>query len=113
METSTYIKHTKTSPKKLRLVAKSIKKMPVRHALDTLSLSRTRASKILYKSILSALDTFLSSSKEEMSMVQFKLLTIEEGSRLKRFRSGSKGNAKPYRRKMSHIKIILTTQTQN
>ncbi len=107
MESKAYIKHTKTSPKKLRLIVKSIKKMSVRKALDTLFLSRERASKILYKSILSALNTFLSSSKEDVGMVQFKVLTIEEGSRLKRFRSGSRGTAKPYRRKMSHIKIAL------
>lgn len=108
METNAYIKHVKTSPKKLRLVVKSIKKMSVKQALDTLSLSRLRASKIMYKSIFSALSTFSSSSKEEMGLVQFKVLTIEEGSRLKRFRSGSRGSAKSYRRKMSHIKIVLT-----
>lgn len=113
METNAYIQHIKTSPKKLRLIVKSVKKMPVRQALETLFYSRTRASKILYKSIKSAMDTFLSASKENAAMVQFKLLTVEEGSRLKRFRSGARGIARPYRRKMSHIKIVLTAIAKN
>jgi len=34
-------------------------------------------------------------------------LTVEEGQKLKRYLPGSRGNVKPIKRRMSHIKIIL------
>jgi len=40
-------------------------------------------------------------------MLKFKLLTIEEGHVLKRYKPGSRGMANPIKRRLSHIKIIL------
>jgi len=34
-------------------------------------------------------------------------LSIEDGNRLKRFKAGGRGTAKPILRRFSHIKIIL------
>ena len=45
-----------------------------------------------------------------METVTFKSIEINEGPRMKRFRPGSKGRANPYKRRMSHIKIVLTDE---
>lgn len=45
----------------------------------------------------------------DSGLLQFKSVAIEEGLRLKRFRAGSKGMAKPFRHEYSHIKLVLTT----
>lgn len=110
MQLTAYIKYLKTSPKKLRLAAAPIRKMSVQRALDTLFYTPDRAAKILYKSIKSAADNAAAVSKQDLSVLQFNLLAIEEGSRLKRFKSGGRGTAKPYKRRSAHIKIILETK---
>ncbi|MCR4312671.1 MAG: uL22 family ribosomal protein, partial [Candidatus Roizmanbacteria bacterium] len=42
----------------------------------------------------------------------FKLLSVEQGQKLKRYKPGSRGNAKPINRRMSHIKIILEAKVE-
>lgn len=50
--------------------------------------------------------------KVQADVLQFKLLTIEEGRKLNRFKAGSKGMAKPIVRRYSHIKIVLVEKAQ-
>ena len=67
----------------------------------------TDASEILYKAIKSAISSARQTLKVEDNLLKFKLLSVEQGQKLKRYRPGSRGNAKPINRRMSHIKIIL------
>jgi large subunit ribosomal protein L22 len=46
-------------------------------------------------------------SKINENLLKFKLLTIEEGSRLKRYRAGGRGGVKPFVHRLSHIRVIL------
>lgn len=110
MEARAYIKYLKTSPKKLRFLVGEIKKMGPVKALDHLFYTHKRAAKFLYKAIKSALDNAEKVLKRDKNLFEFKLLTIEEGPRLKRFRAGGRGVAKPYKIKTAHIKIILTVK---
>lgn len=107
MKVTSYSKYVRTSSKKLQLIAATVRKMPPQQVLDRLFLSRKKSAKILYKSIKSALDNAVNTFKLDQSMLQFKVLAIEEGPRLKRFRRGSRGTAKPYIRPTAHIKIVL------
>jgi len=76
-------------------------------SLDFLKYERTDAAVILYKAIKSAISSARQILKVEDNLLDFKLLTVEQGQKLKRYRPGSRGNAKPINRRMSHIKIIL------
>jgi hypothetical protein len=67
----------------------------------------TDAAVILYKAIKSAISSARQILKVEDNLLNFKLLSVEQGQKLKRFRPGSRGNAKPINRRMSHVKIIL------
>jgi hypothetical protein len=40
----------------------------------------------------------------------FKEIQINEGPRLKRYRAGARGRAKPYKKRMSHIRIVLVVK---
>jgi len=73
----------------------------------------TDASEILYKAIKSALSSARQILKVEDNLLNFKLLSVEQGRKLKRYRPGSRGNAKPINRRMSHIKIILEVRSVN
>ncbi|GIW64100.1 MAG: hypothetical protein KatS3mg092_0033 [Patescibacteria group bacterium] len=110
MESKTYIKNVIISPKKLRFYLKDIKKLTPVEALERLFYGQQKATKILYQAIKSAINNAKQTLKIDENLLKFKVLTVEEGLRLKRYRAGSRGTAKPILKRRSHIKIILEGQ---
>ncbi|OGK28667.1 hypothetical protein A3D06_01630 [Candidatus Roizmanbacteria bacterium RIFCSPHIGHO2_02_FULL_40_9] len=111
MESKAIIKHVRISPIKLRTLVDGIKVMHPQTALDRLSFSQKRSAKVLYKAIKSAVDNGKNKIDLQNSSVYFKKLSIDEGAFLKRSRAGSKGTGKPYKRKSSHITVIIEQRT--
>lgn len=111
MESTTYLKNLRISPKKLRFLMPDIKKLKPVVALDYLFYIQNKPAKIFYKAIKSALSNAKIALKVNEDLLKFKVLTIEEGQKLKRYRPGSRGTAKPFKRRMAHIKIILQSET--
>ena len=66
-----------------------------------------RGTKILYKAIESAVANATRTLKTDASLLNFKVLTIEEGLVMKRFKPGARGNVRPIKKRMSHVKIVL------
>ncbi len=112
MESITYQKNLKVSPKKLRMIRDNIFKMSPKEALDYLLYAPTKPAKTYYKVLNSAIQNAVNSLKVQADVLQFKLLTIEEGRKLNRYKAGSKGMAKPIVRRYSHIKVILVEKAQ-
>lgn len=111
-ESKTYIKNINISPKKLRFYLKSVKKMTPVSAMDYLFYGQQRATKILYQAIKSAISNAKNSLKVNEDLLKFKLFTVEEGLRLKRYRPGGRGTPKPIMKRKSHIRIILVASTK-
>lgn len=109
MEIKAYIKYNKVTPKKLRFLLDDVKKRTPEDALNYLFYNPRRSGKALYKGIKSAVDNAKSAFKIDVNLLKFKTLIVEMGPSLKRYNAGSKGSAKPFVRKMSHIKIVLET----
>ena len=107
MEAKAYFINLPVSPKKVRFYLPAIKNKKPIDSLDYLFYERTDAADILYKAIKSAISSARQLLKVEDSLLNFKVLTVEQGQKLKRYRPGSRGNANPINRRMSHIKIIL------
>lgn len=112
MEVKTYIKNLRISPKKLRFFLKSIKKLKPVQVLDHLFYHQKRAAKIWYKAIKSAIDNAKSRFNAKDEAINFKLLTVEQGSAMKRYRSGGRGTVKPYKRRTAQIKIVLEVKEE-
>lgn len=106
-ESITYLKNLRISPKKLRFYISEIRKMKPSELKDNLYYERTAAGKILYKAVQSAISNAKTTLKADENMLRFKLFTIEEGNKIKRFRPGGRGTPKPIVKRRSHIKIIL------
>lgn len=109
MEVMTIQKYIHTPPRKLRLVADMIRKMSPDQALDVLKVTPKAAAKDLSK----ALQTVLASAKQSgMSSEKavFKKIEINESTKMRRFRAGTRGRAKPYKKRMSHIRIVLSDE---
>jgi len=57
------------------------------------------------------LQTVLANAKVagmDLQKIEFKKLEIDESMKMRRFRAGTRGRVKPYKKRMSHIKIVLT-----
>lgn len=109
MEIKAYIKYNKVTPKKLRFILDDVKKKTPVDALNYLFYNTRKSSKLLYKAIKSAVDNAKNTYKIDENLLKFKTLIVEMGPSIRRHRAGSKGSAKPFTRKMSHIKIVLET----
>jgi ribosomal protein L2 len=95
------------SPKKLRFILPEIKKMTPAQSLDHLFYSPRKGSRIFYKAVKSAIDNAKYTLKVSEDLLKFKVFTVEQGNVLKRFRPGGRGTAKPYKKRFSHVKIVL------
>lgn len=112
MESTTYLKNLKISPKKLRFYLKEVKKMTPSESLKFLFYGGQSATRILHKSIESAVANATRTLKTDASLLNFKLLTVEEGLVAKRYKPGARGNVRPIKKRTSHIKIILITKEE-
>lgn len=110
MEATAYIKNVAISPKKVRFLLAEVKRMPPVQALHHLRYTNKESAKYLYKAIQSAVTNAKNTLSTAEDMLQFKVLTVEEGRKLKRYRAGGRGMAKPYVHKYSHIKVVLTAR---
>jgi large subunit ribosomal protein L22 len=88
-----------------------VKKLSPMQATQFLYYSPNRGAHIFYKAIKSAIANAKQTLKVDDDLLQFKLFTVEEGNKLKRYTAGSRGSAKPFKKRYSHIKIILISKT--
>lgn len=110
MEAKSYSKNLKISPKKLRFLLPEIKKMSPSDALVSLLYMPQKPAKIFYKTISSAIANAKNVLKVDEKLLKFKHLSVEQGNKIKRFRAGGRGTAKPILRRFAHIKIVLETE---
>ncbi len=101
-------KYLLESPRKVRLVVAVIKKMKPAEAVEKLPFVQKRAGIVLAKVIKSAIASAKNAGVSETDLF-FKEIQIGEGPRLKRGRAASRGMWHPFKKRMSHIRVILTT----
>lgn len=109
MEVMTIQKYIHTSPRKLRLVTDVVKMMTPDHALNVLKVTPKMAARDLGK----AINTVMANAKAaglDVSKLLFKKIEINESMKMRRFRAGTRGRVKPFKRRMAHIKIVLSDE---
>lgn len=101
-----------TSPRKMRLVADTIRGVEVNHALDLLKYSKREASVRLEKLLRSAIANWEAKnpdkSKElDNGNVYVKTIMVDGGRMLKRIRPCPQGRAGRIRKRSNHVTIVL------
>ncbi len=107
MEAISTQRYVLTSPKKVREVVPLIIKLSPREAYEKLPFSGKKAGEVLRKVIGTVLANAKQKGMKEDELF-FKEIQVVDGPRLKRFRAGARGMAKPYKKRMSHIRVVLT-----
>lgn len=109
MEYQATAKYIRTSTRKLRLLADSIRPLAPMVAVEQLSHLPKAAAKPLATVISSA----LANAKQKQAAVdplRFKRIEVMGGPGMKRWRSVSRGMAHGYKKRMTHIRIVLTDE---
>ena len=101
-----------TSPRKMRLVADTIRGKEVNHALDLLKFSKREASIRLEKLLRSAIANWEAKNQDnakelDNGNVYVKTIMIGEGRTLKRIRPCPQGRAGRIRKRSNHVTVIL------
>ena len=101
-----------TSPRKMRLVADTVRGVEVNHAIDLLHFSKKQPSTRLEKLLRSAVAVWESKNPEQAKEldngnVYVKTIMVGEGRTLKRIRPCPQGRAGRIRKRSNHITVIL------
>ena len=100
------------SPRKMRLVADTVRGVEVNRALDLLKFSKKAPSVVLEKLLRSAIANWESKNQDKAKEldngnVYVKTIMVDEGRTLKRIRPCPQGRAGRIRKRSNHVTIIL------
>jgi large subunit ribosomal protein L22 len=111
MEVFAVSKSTRVAPRKVRLVADAIRKLSIEDALKALSVLKNRGGQPLEKTLKSAIANALANKNLKQEALKIKMIDVLEAPAYKRYHPSTRGRVHPYKRKGSHIKIILETKS--
>ncbi len=106
MEYQATTKYVRVSTRKVRLVADSVRKLTPVAALTVLAQVTKSAALPLSKTIASAVSNAKQKGIEEAGLT-FKTIEIMGGPVMKRWHAVSKGQAHGFKKRMTHIRIVV------
>lgn len=106
MEYSATTKYIRTSTRKVRLVADAIRGLSVDKALALLAMTPKAATEPVAKTLKSAIANAKKTPKDASTLVITKI-EVMGGPVMKRFLAVSRGMAHAYKKRMTHMKIVI------
>ncbi|HTX65381.1 MAG TPA: 50S ribosomal protein L22 [Opitutaceae bacterium] len=110
MEVQALTRNARMSPKKVREVTRQIQGRKVPAAVDLLTLIPRKSARLVLKTLKSAIANAENDPKVNLTADQLVVhrALVENGPVLRRYKAGPRGSAMPRRKKMSHVRIVLT-----
>lgn len=106
MEYQATAKYIHSSTRKVRLLADSVRKLTPTAALAQLANMPKAAALPLYKVMASALANAKQKNVKEDSL-KTKRIEVMGGAVMKRWHAVSRGQAHPFKKRMTHIRVVL------
>ena len=107
MEYTAIAKSVRIAPRKVRLIADAIRKRKsVSGSLNALTLIKKRAAGPVTKTMESAIANAVNKGAKKEGLY-LKSIEVMEGPAFKRFRPSTRGRVHPYKKRSSHIRIVL------
>ena len=104
-----------TSPRKMRIVADSVRGKKVEMALTILKFSQKEASNKLEKLLMSAISNWQAKNEDsdvEEANLFVKEIRVDSAGMLKRLRPAPQGRAHRIRKRSNHVTIVLDSYNQ-
>ncbi|MBN1850480.1 MAG: 50S ribosomal protein L22 [Deltaproteobacteria bacterium] len=110
MKSRAAAKYVRISPRKARWIMDQVRGKNVGEALNMLSFSPKKGSRILKKLIDSAVANAEQSSNVDVDNLYIHRIYADEGPTLKRFRPRAMGRATRIRKRTCHLTVVLDEQ---
>ncbi len=107
MEYTALAKNVKVSPRKVRLVADSIRDLTIANAVTALMVSRKRGAVSIKKALESAIANAVNNNSAKKDDLKIKTIQVTEGVKYKRYHFAGRGRTRPYTKRTSHITVTL------
>lgn len=101
------LRFLRMAPRKVRLVADTLKGLSVNEAEAQLLLQPRRAARPLLKLLRSAVSNAKNNQKLNPDTLVIQSILVNNGPMLKRFMPRARGSASPIQKKMSHVFLLL------
>ncbi len=105
--------YTRQAPRKVRLVANTVRKLSLRAAFEQLSVMPREASIVVMKTLRQAVANAVHNHNIQFDELSIKSILVDEGPRYKRFRAVSRGRAHTIIKRTSHISVELQSTEQS
>lgn len=102
-------RYVRSAPRKLRAVAALVKSKGAEESLTVLKYTHKKAAGILAKTIKSAIANAVNNFNLEKDQLVVKNIRIDQGPTLKRFIAMARGSGNRFKKRTSHITVILFT----
>ena len=106
-ETKAVLKGARLSPQKCRLVADLVREKPVAQALDILSFCPKKGAQLVHKLLESAIANAEHNDNADIDLLKIKVIHVEKGTVLKRFRARAKGRGSRILKPTCHIYLSV------
>ena len=109
MQAKSFAKSIRISPRKMGVVAALVRGRKVSDALVILDHTPRRAAPLLAKAISSAAANARQKHNSQPEDLTIETLDIGAGPSMKRYFSAAHGRARPYKKRTSHVRIIVNS----
>jgi len=113
MEVQALTRYARMSPKKVREVARVIQGRPAAEAMELVRFIPRKSARLIAKTLKSAIANAENNNELSVENLVVARAVIEDGPVLKRFRAAARGSASPRKKRMSHIRIVLSDKAGN
>ena len=108
MQVSATLRHAHISPQKCRLVADTVRGMPVNNALNTLKFMPKKGAKLVYKVLWTAISNASANKGLDMDDLKVSRIYVDAAPMFKRFGSKAKGRGTRIIKRNSHITVAVS-----
>jgi large subunit ribosomal protein L22 len=98
------------SPKKVREITRVIQGRTASEALEMVRFIPRKSARLVAKTLKSAVANAENNNELSVESLIVKRAIVEQGQALRRFKASARGSAAPRRKKMSHIRIVLSDE---
>jgi len=112
MEVQALTRYAHMSPKKVREITRVIQGRPASEALELVRFIPRKSARLVAKTLKSAVANAENNNELSVETLIVKRAVVEQGPVLKRFKAAARGSAAPRRKKMSHIRIVLSDEAK-
>lgn len=96
-----------TTPRKLRLVADMVRRLPITAAQEQLKFTPTRTAEVLLAVLNQAVANATNNHKLAPESLRIKAIDADEGRKYKRWQAVSRGRAHGIIKRTTHIRVVL------